>query len=206
MSFKSEIAEILTLLKSLRKEVNSLNGQVDMCTENNANIFQTVSDLSRKFDEMINVTGIGTPVVSKKSNENKTSSNKASQPKTSRSKSKAVKTKTSVAKKKLHGNIMTYFRSKFLADQSYFRSIMSEKEENTLFTEHEKDLKSKNGDKKIKAQVGILYKAISSNDEKISLLRSMMEKENDEHLKSQGVEAVSDETDGDESHGSDSDE
>jgi len=193
-SFKTELAEIMTLLKGLQKDVKEIKAQTAMSTENISNIYQTSSDLSRKFDEMVNVTGIKTPTGTK--NETKKTSGKKETK--ARPKSKAVKSKPIVKKKKLHGNIMTYFRSKFLADQTYFHSVMDPKETEELFEEHEKDLKAKKGDKKLKAQVGFLYKAISANKPKMNSLRNMMDKENSDHLKAQGVEAVKDETDGDE--------
>ena len=75
----------------------------------------------------------------------------------------------------------------------------------TLFAKHEKDLKTKKGDKKLRAQVGFLYKSISNNKIKMSALRAMMDKENADHVKSQGVEALKDETDGEGDSHSDSD-
>lgn len=201
-SFKTELSEITALLKGIQKDLKEVKAMAAMNTENISNIYQTSSDLSRKFDEAINVTGIKVPVGSKK--EKKTPSKKET--KTS-PKSKAVKTKTVTKKKKLHGNIMTYFRAKFMEDQTYFHSIMDEKEMETLFAKHEKDLKTKKGDKKLRAKVGVLYKSISNNNNKtkMSALRAMMDKENADHMKSQGVEAVKDETDGEGDSHSDSD-
>lgn len=210
-SFKAELTEILALLKSNQKEIRELKATTAMSTENISNIHQTTADLSRKFDEMINVTGIKQPVAVAKTETKKASGKKPSsnagtpKPKT---KSKATKSKTADKKKKLHGNIMTYFRSKFLSDQAYFNPVMNQEDTDALFAEHEKDLKSKKGDKKLKAQVGYLYKAISVDKVKMNSLRNMMDKENNEHMKSEGVEASKDETDddeGDEDSDSDSD-
>jgi hypothetical protein len=206
-SFKAELEEVLKQIGALQKEVKSLSSQLSMKNETIANIHQTTMDLSRKLDEIVNVTGIKSPVTGKK--EPKKEPKETGTP-SSRPKSKAVKSKTVVKKKKLYGNIMTYFRSKYLADQAYFHTVMDEKETEALFAEHEKDLKGKKGDKKTKAQVGFLYKAISKNKAKLNSLRTMMDKENSEHLKSQGTEAVKDssddEDDGNSGSDSDSDE
>jgi hypothetical protein len=201
-SFKTEVTEILSILKSIQKEILELKATTAMSTENISNIHQTTADLSRKFDEMINVTGIKQPVVpikkeTKKASEEKTSDLGTPKPKP-KPKSKATKEKTAEKKKKKYGNIMTYFRSKFIIDPSYFYSVMNKEDTEALFTEHEKDLKSKKGDKKIKAQVLFLYKAISTDKLKANAMRNMMDKENNEHLKSEGVEASKDETDEDE--------
>lgn len=204
---KAEITEILTLLKGLSKRLEKVENQQAMSTETVSNIYQVSEDLSRKFDEMVNVTGIKHPVTSKKVSGKK--EKKTKQTIKSPSKSKAVKNKITSKGAKLHCNIMTYFRSKYLENQDYFSEIMDQKETDALFDEHEKDLKNKKGEKKLKAQVGILYKAVSKNKTKMSALRTMMDKENAEHLKSQGKDAVKDTTDdedeGDVSSESDSD-
>jgi hypothetical protein len=197
-SFKSELTEIIALLKSNQKELRELKSTTAMSIENISNIYQTTADLSRKFDEMVNVTGIKQPV--KKENSNSSEQKSKSDPETPRSKSKpetkskATKSKTVEKKKKLHGNIMTYFRTKFLADQTYFYSVMKLEDTEALFTEHEKELKSKKGDKKLKAQVALLYKAISADKAKLNVMRNMMDKENNEHMKSEGAEASKDDT------------
>jgi hypothetical protein len=212
-SFKTEINEVLTALKIIRNELRELKETTAMSTENISNIHQITSDLSRKLDEIVNVTGIKQPVVPvkkepKKALEQKTSDLGTPKPKPKpKPRSKATKEKTVEKKKKKYGNIMTYFRSKFNTDPGYFYSVMNKEDTEALFTEHEKDLKSKKGDKKIKAQILLLYKAISSNKVKENAMRNMMDKENDEHLKSEGVEASKDETDEEEESesGSDSD-
>jgi hypothetical protein len=207
-SFKTELAEILSLLKSNQKEIREIKAKTAMSTENISNINQTTEDLSRKFDEMVNVTGIKQPVVSTKKETKKVPGKKASSnagtPKP-QTKSKATKSKTVEKKKKLHGNIMTYFRSKYLSDQTYFHPVMNQGDTDALFVEHDKDLKSKKGDKKLKAQVGFLYKAISTDKVKMIALRNMMEKENNEHMKSEGVEASKDDTEEEDSSDSESD-
>ena len=224
MSIKAEIDEVLTLLKGLKKDVKEIKDKQAMFTETSSNILQISEDLSRKFDEMINVVGVKTPVTSKKTpakpkkeskdyNDEETKDgedvdvddedddgevNSKTSPKPPRPKSKAVKEKSNEKKKKKYINIMTYFRAKYTVDQTYFNNIIDQKELDALFSEHEKDLKSKKGDKKLKAQVGHIYRAINKNKTKMATLRSMMDKENNEYIKETGTTAVKDQTDNEE--------
>ena len=232
MSLKAEIDEVLALLKGLKKEIKEIKDKQSMFTETISNIHQVTEDLSRKFDEMVNVVGVKTPVAPKKAPAAKKKETKADNDKESkddddddedddadddgevatsdaktRPKSKATKAKTTEKKKKKWANVMTYFRAKYMTDQKYFTNIMDEKESDALFAEHEKDLKSKKGEKKLKAQVGYLYKSINKNKPKMSALRAMMDKENNEHVKENGTTAVKDQTDEEEDEpGSESDQ
>jgi hypothetical protein len=214
-SFKTELNEILNLLKSNQKEILEIKATVAMSAENVSNIYQTTADLSRKIDEVINLTGIKQPLVAKK--EPKTQAKKKPdnesesdvgtpkpKPKT-KTVTKATKSKTIEKKNKLHGNIMTYFRTKFREDPTYFYSVLNEEETKELLIEYEKNLKTKKGDKKIGTQTDYIYRAIYTNPAKHKALRNLMDKENEEHFKSEGVEAVKDETDGDDDKKTDSD-
>ena len=212
MSMKSEIEEILGLLKGLKAEIAKVVKDVKvshekqaMMTETIANIHQVSSDLARKFDEVVNVVGVKTPVAAKKP----AAAAKGKKEKSpdhdddgevdaevkSPTKSKAAKPKTAAKPQKRHQNIMTFARKKYMEDPSYFNFIMSPDECESLFAEHAEDLASKAGEKKLKAQLGFLYGSISKNKEKMQKLRDRMEKENSEHSNEKKVAAEKDHTD-----------
>lgn len=186
----TEIAEIVTHLKFLKKEIADMKEQNSLNAETLANIHQVTEDSSRKIDEMLNVTGLKHPVISNKNSQKTKSSRKKSNP------SKAVKPKNTEKKKELHGNIYTYFKCKYKNNKDFILNIMNQKEIDALFKEHEKSLKNKKDDKMLTAQIKILYDAIRINKTNMKNLRAMKEKENFEHAKSQETEAVRDSSDG----------
>ncbi len=208
---KSEIEEILALLKGLKAEIAKIgkdarvaNEKQAMMTETIANIHQVSSDLARKFDEVVNVVGVKTPVAAKKPVAAKGKKEKPPDQDDdgevdaevkSPTKSKAAKPKTSAKPQKRHQNIMTFARKKYMEDPSYFDFIMSPDECESLYAEHAEDLASKAGEKKLKAQLGFLYGSISKNKEKMQKLRDRMEKENSEHSNEKKVAAEKDHTD-----------
>jgi hypothetical protein len=212
MSMKSEIEEILALLKGLKAEIAKIgkdakvaNEKQAMMTETVANTHQICSDLARKFDEIVNVVGVKTPVVAKKPVAAKGKKEKPPDQDDddgevdvevkSTTKSKAAKPKTAKKTQKKYTNIMTYFRVKYVEDQNYFNFIMSAEECASLFEEHAEDLASKAGEKKLRAQIGFLYGAISKNKERMQKLRDRMERENLDHINDKKVAAEKDQTD-----------
>lgn len=211
MSVKTELESIMKLLASIKAELDDVKGSQAASAETIANIHHTAENLSRKFDEVVNNVGTKQPVGAlkkapaakvKKDEDKDEDDVRADRP---TAPSKPSKTKAPEPKKP-HNNIMTFFRTKFVADQGYFDAVMSAQARTSLFAEHDEDLRTKVGDKKIKAQVAYLYKAISKNKEKMEQVRGMMSAENDRHVAASGTVAARDNTDDDANNsGGDSD-
>lgn len=165
--------DIKTVLNTITKSVtdnpgisNDIQTETKMILELVNTIHQRVEDMSKKFDEVLNV-GLKKPKVTPLK---KTTSDL---PK----KKKSVNTEESKSEPKLIKNIMTYFKFKYLEDQTVFDDILEENQADALFEEHEDELRNKKGDAKIKAQTSILYKNLTKAQK--NKVRERMMDEND---------------------------
>ena len=170
----SDILDVLTQHTTILKE---LQADKNLRNEINDNIYQRVEDMSKKFDEVLN-TGIKKPKVAPV--KKPTESEPATPATTAIKKKPATKKEPSESKTgnvKVIKNIMTYFKSNYNEDQTYFDSILEENQASALFLENDNDLKDKFGVAKIKAQATILYKNLSKDQKK--KVREKMMDEND---------------------------
>ena len=204
--------EILSSLKEIKKSIKEVKESSKLSEENITDMYQIISDLSKKYDELFNIIGLKTPVgvnskkksketekKTKKSNESEEKKSNESEEKKCNLKSKAVKSKNEKEKKKLYSNILTYFKKKYLEDPSFVSSIIPLEEQNELFNieKNRKILDSKKGLSKLKSQAVLLYKYMPKGESRNKKIRAMMEKENDEYSKRQDSDANKDESDSD---------
>lgn len=210
--FRSLLQEVKTLsqdLKNMARASGELKHTLAIQSEQISNIDQTTSDISRKFDALVVMQGCGVPVSAKKPPPAKGRKGKEAdvddtgdvdgdiggERKTADKPAAAAKAAPKASKKKKYHNVMAFFRAKYMADPTFLNGVISTKECEALFEEHEKVLKPKKGEKKLVAQIGVLYKSINKNKEKIEVIRAMMEKENAEYAKETGAVAGKDQTD-----------
>lgn len=188
-----EVKALKGLVESLLAEVKSLKAQNKLIEENTSATNQHIADLSSKLDEIANVAD-GPPAGTKKGGKKAAKSG----PKT-----RAAKKKTDTKEKKKWANIMTYFKTRYIADQDAFSEIISDEEQKDAFADHKDDLKDKSGEKLTRAKATVLYKYVIKGDkEKSNKLRAKMNKENEEHKNKNSKDAAKDDSD---SSSSDSD-
>ena len=131
-------------------------------------IYQRVEDMSKKFDDVLNV-GLKKPKITPPKKVTATELPKKKKPPVSKDESNA--------EPKLIKNIMTYFKVKYLEDQTTFDDILEENQADALFEEHADELSEKKGDAKLKSQTSILYKNLTKTQKK--RIRERMMDEND---------------------------
>jgi hypothetical protein len=129
-------------------------------------VHQYVTDMSKKFDLVLSA-GLKTPKTSKKESKSDTDVVKKEPVK-----KESINTKTGG---KLIRNIMSYFKTNYALDNTYFNSFLEENQAAAVFAENEAVLSKKKGDNKIKGQASVLYKSLTV--EQRASLRVMMEDE-----------------------------
>lgn len=165
-----------TIVSSVTKNTDvstDVQSDIKMILELVNTIYQRVEDMSKKFDDVLNV-GLKKP--------------KITPPKKTITSTDVPKKKKVVVKKeetkeetktepKLIKNIMTYFKVKYMEDQTIFDSILEESQAEALFEEHADELADKKGVAKLKTQTSLLYKNLTKAQKK--KIREKMLDEND---------------------------
>jgi hypothetical protein len=161
-----------TIVSSLTKNTDvstDVQSDTKMILELVNTIYQRVEDMSKKFDEVLN-GGVKKPKITPP----KKTATLTDVPK----KKKVVVTKEETkTEPKLIKNIMTYFKVKYLEDQTVFDSILEESQADSLFAEHADELVDKKGAAKLKTQITVLYKNLTKVQKK--KIREKMLDEND---------------------------
>ena len=167
---KNVLGNITKSVTDNSEVINDMSNDVSfkMLVELIENINQRLSDMSKKFDEVLNI-GLKKPKVNQ--------SNKSTDELPKKKKTVTKKEESKSSEPKLIKNIMTYFKVKYLEDQTAFNDILEENQAEALFKEHAEKLKNKKGDAKIKAQTSILYTNLTKAQK--NKVRERMIDEND---------------------------
>ena len=189
--FKATLAEIVKTVSANKKILEEIKKENKVISEVVNNIYQRTEDMSKKFDEVLN-TGLKKPVTkpaAKKTPAKKTLDEK-------KTKGKAKTEPVAEEPSKPIKNIMTYFKTKYSENASFFDSILEENQADAVFAEHDEEIKAKKDTAaKTKLKAAILYKNITTDQKK-----KVREKMMDEHDKA----SVTDEVDVETEAGSDS--
>ena len=183
--FKSTLANIVCAVSTNKSVLDEVKRDNAMVIELLNTIYQRVEDMSKKFDEVLN-TGIKKPkaVAPKKETAKaakiKTTTTTVETPR----KKSAVKVKASDAKAadtdepvKVIKNIMTFFKTRYIEDETTFDDILEENQAEAIFAENETEISDKKkGVQRDKAKATILYKNLTKAQKK-----KIREKMMDEH-------------------------
>ena len=183
--FKSTLANIVCAVSTNKSVLDEVKSDNAMVIELLNTIYQRVEDMSKKFDEVLN-TGIKKP----KAVAHKKETAKAAKIKTTTTtvetprKKSAVKVKASDAKAadtdapvKVIKNIMTFFKTRYIEDETTFDDILEENQAEAIFAENETEISDKKkGVQRDKAKATILYKNLTKAQKK-----KIREKMMDEH-------------------------
>ena len=174
-AFKNSLNDVVATLAKHESIIKDSRSDIKTCNELLNNICERVADISVKLDFFINMGGHSKkpkPVPVKKPDVVATTTAKKPVKKSS-STTAAPEAKSS----KIIKNIMTYFKTRYLEDQTYFNDIFEENQIEALLVEHDKELSTKKGLIKTKAQSNILYKNLSDSQRK--KVRERMADENE---------------------------
>lgn len=161
----SEIAKTVSLNRKILDEIKKENATIEEVVNN---IYQRTEDMSKKFDEVLNV-GLKKP--STKTVVKKTPVKKTLDVKKTKGKSKTEP----VDDTKLIKNIMTYFKTRYINDTSFFDAILEENQSDAIFAEHTEDIAAKKeGEVRLKFKSAILYKNLTP-DQKKKIREKMMD-------------------------------
>jgi hypothetical protein len=163
---KKAIAETINAVTTNHKVISSLDDNI-MVIELLNNIHQIVGDMSKKFDEVLNI-GLKKPriVPVKQNTKNKPIKEESKSPPKKNANS-VVKTEPIVSTiNKNHSkpikNIMIYFKTKYQENDTLFNDVLEENQAKTLFEQHKADIASKKeGDVRKKAKATLLYKTLT---------------------------------------------
>jgi hypothetical protein len=164
-ALKTSLAEIVDIVNANKNVLDALKSDSAVMKELLHNIFQRVEDISMKFDETIN-SGLKKPkIVPKKvPTKNETPAKKIASKSDKEEPSSAPPTLSNI---KLIKNIMTYFKTRYIEDNSAFDDILEENQADSLFAEHAVDLNAKKeGANRNKAKATLLYQNMSSSQKK----------------------------------------
>ena len=182
---KRSVAEVVSLVTSNTAVLGSLKDNDATIIELLNSIHQRVEDMSKKFDEVLNI-GLKKPrVVSKtskpaiKSTESKTKSppkKKANVATTNLDVSTIIKVQDKPIK-----NVMTYFKTKYQEDDTLFNDILEENQSEAVFEQHKSDIASKKeGAPRKKTKATLLYKTLSKSQK--SKIRERMVNEHERSI------------------------
>jgi hypothetical protein len=161
-AFKNTLSEIISVVSCNEKIIKKLQCDNKKILEIVNNIYERSEDMSTKIDFVLNMGH-------KKPKETTVKPTKSKPDKITDSK------ESDTGAPKIIKNIMTYFKTKYIADNTCFDDILEENQAQALYTEHEKDLSSKKGDMKIKSQSILLFRNLNPHQKK-----KVREKMNDE--------------------------
>ena len=154
--FKTSLSEIVSSISTNEKIIKEIQSDNKTVIEVVNNIYERVEDMSKKIDFVLNMG-------CKKPKETNTKPTKAKADKPTDSKESK---ESDSGPSKIIRNIMTYFKTKYIADSTCFDDILEENQAQALFAEHEKDLSSKKGDAKIKSQSILLFRNLNAYQKK----------------------------------------
>jgi hypothetical protein len=161
-----------TIVSSVTKNTDvstDVQSDTKMILELVNTIYQRVEDMSKKFDDVLNV-GLKKPKITPP----KKTATSTDVPKKKKAVVKKEETKT---EPKLIKNIMSYFKVKYIEDPTIFDNILEESQAEALFEEHADELADKKGVAKLKTQTSLLYKNLTKTQKK--KIREKMLDEND---------------------------
>lgn len=184
--FKTTLSNIVTTVSNNQKVLDELKNDNSMVIELLNSIYQMTEDMSKKFDEVLNI-GIKKPSGSNTKNSNTDDKLKQTEtPSTASSKSTIVKTKASDSKPevstgdeppKVIKNIMTFFKTRYVQNPNVFNDILEENQAEAIFAEQASEIASKKeGVQRNKFKATILYKKISK-----AQIKRIRDKMMDEH-------------------------
>jgi hypothetical protein len=157
IAFKNTLSEIVATIASNNKIIKDLQEDNKKILEIVSNIHERIDDIGTKIDFVLNMGH-------KKPKETNVKPTKSKPDKITDSKEPVTETETSAPK--IIKNIMTYFKTKYIADNACFDDILEENQAPALFAENEKDLSSKKGDAKIKSQSILLFRNLNPHQKK----------------------------------------
>lgn len=153
---KTEFANLAKTLKEHQEILDGLSKASDIITEQMTVVYQRVEDMSKKFDLVLNA-GIKQPISTTQNTTPKKTAPNASKP---------------------NKNIMTYFKSKYTEDPTFFNDILEEKQIESVIEEHKETIMSKKkGATRDKTQITLIYKSLTGSQKKS--LRDKMLEENE---------------------------
>jgi len=172
--FKSTLLNILCTVNTNKSVLDEVKNDNVMVIELLNSIYQTVEDMSKKFDEVLN-TGIKKPKTAAPKKETaKSTKNKTT---TTTVKTPRKKSANTDAPIKIINNIMTYFKARYIEDGTIFDDILEENQAEAIFAENKADiLAKKEGIERDRAKAIILYKNLTKAQKK-----KVREKMMDEH-------------------------
>ena len=139
--FKSTLAEILSTLKDHGNKIDKLfkENQSPAIMNVVGDIYQRTEDMSKKLDHYLNTDVTKVPKTTLKQ------ASKTTPPKKKVPAKKDIKSNTETNKEKpaVIKNIMAYFKTRFIEDQTFFDDILEENQAKSLFAEHDTEIKSK---------------------------------------------------------------
>jgi hypothetical protein len=173
-AFNNSLAEVITTLARHEAILKENQSDIKINKELLTSIYESLSDMSVKVDFFGNMNG-GVNKKPKAVPAKKSETDTAKKP--PKKPTATEKTSTPIVKSsKIITNIMTFFRTRYIEDQTYFDYIYEENQIKALFLEHAKDLDSKKGINKTKAQANLLYKKLTDSQRK-----KVRERQNDEN-------------------------
>ncbi len=153
---KTEFANFAKTLAEHQEILDSLSKASDIITEQMNVVYQRVEDMSKKFDLVLNA-GIKHPISAPQNTTPKKTASNESKP---------------------NKNIMTYFKSKYAEDPTFFNDILEEKQIESVIEEHKETITSKkNAATRDKTRITFIYKSLTDNQKKS--LRDKMLEENE---------------------------
>jgi hypothetical protein len=173
---KKSLSEMMESITDNKRIISALEENDKTVIELLNVIYQRVEDMSKKFDEVLNIglkkPRINLPLVKETTPTGK--QNKSPPKKTPNSVvTKPVISTINKDKVKPVNNIMTYFKKKYIEDDTTFDNILEENQAEALFEEHKDDIASKKDDNaRKKTKVTLLYKSLTK--EQKSKIREKM--------------------------------
>jgi hypothetical protein len=183
--FKTALSNIITNVSNHQKILDELKTDNAMMIELLNTIYQMTEDMSKKFDEVLNI-GIKKPSGSNTTKNNSGADDKANHQdpaSTPASKSVGIKNKASKPEStndeppKVIKNIMTFFKTRYVQNPNVFNDILDENQAESIFAEQATEIASKKeGVQRNKFKAAILYKKISKTQ-----IKKIRDKMMDEH-------------------------
>lgn len=177
--FKTTLANIVSAINTNKQILDEIKSDNAMVVELVNTIYQRVEDMGKKFDDVLN-TGIKKPKTAAPKKETKTNADDV-EPTPRKKPTIMIKASEASAEStepvKIIKNIMTFFKTRYIADNTVFDDILEENQAESIFAEHAEELESKKeGLARDKAKALILYKKTTKAQRK-----KIREKMMDEH-------------------------
>lgn len=182
--FKTALSTIVTNVSNHQKILDELKTDNAMMIELLNTIYQMTEDMSKKFDEVLNI-GIKKPSGSNTTKNNSTDDKSKQQDPASTPSTKNIVVKNKSSKPesnndeqpKVIKNIMTFFKTRYVQNPNVFNDILDENQAESIFAEHVAEIDSKKeGVQRDKFKASVLYKKISK-----AQIKKIRDKMMDEH-------------------------